>query len=241
MIKVILIFLLLILISIVFLVYEEDGIASSLIPLNRESRTVENVIEKYGVAANARLSPYFKKAKIAYPPKAVMLLALKQEKSLELWAKNQGDYTFIRRYPIAKLSGKAGPKLKEGDKQVPEGAYAITWLHPNSSYHLSMKLNYPNAFDLLHAVEEKREDVGSDIFIHGKAVSIGCLAMGDTIIEELFVLSTAVGIENIKVLIAPVDPRIHTLKYDKNTQAAWVKELYQMLHREFKPFVKKAM
>ena len=59
--------------------------------------------------------------------------------------------------------------------------------------------------------------------------------------QELFVLSAAVGIENIKVLIAPVDPRTHTLKYDENTQAAWVKELYQMLHREFKPFVKKSM
>lgn len=232
-----LLFLMTILVSL-FFAYKYYGIPAALDPFKKQSRSVEEVITEYGEDAVAKLKPYFKKANIHFPPKALMLLALKEEEVLELWAKDNANYVFIRDYPIAKLSGKSGPKLKEGDRQVPEGAYKITWLHPNSSYHLSMKLNYPNTFDLLQAKQEGRDDVGSNIFIHGKAVSIGCLAMGDSVIEELFVLSASVGIKNIKVLIAPSDPRIKALQYDKNSQALWVKNLYEMLNREFKPFEK---
>lgn len=229
--------LFLILLPIAFLFYKSTEITNlSPIPLKKSQRTIENVVEHYGEAAIARLLPYFKKARVDFPPKALMLLALKEEKTLELWAKHQNDYVFIRHYSIAKLSGTLGPKLREGDKQVPEGAYKITWLHPNSAYHLSMKLNYPNEFDWLHAKEEGRAEPGSNIFIHGKEVSIGCLAMGDTVIEELFVLAAKVGIENINVLIAPSDPREKHLFYDKNSQAAWVQDLYQMLNDEFSRF-----
>jgi murein L,D-transpeptidase YafK len=74
---------------------------------------------------------------------------------------------------MKRASGKAGPKLREGDGQVPEGIYRIDGLNPNSSYHLSLKLNYPNDFDLEQARTEGRTELGGDIFIHGKAVSIG--------------------------------------------------------------------
>ncbi len=119
----------------------------------------------------------------------------------------------------------------EGDGQVPEGLYRIESLNPNSSYHLSMKLNYPNTFDLKQAKSEGRDRPGSNIFIHGKSVSIGCLAMGDSAIEELFVLATDVGRKNIQVAIAPTDPRIKLLQ--TTTQPAWVGQLYDNLNAHF--------
>jgi murein L,D-transpeptidase YafK len=117
-----------------------------------------------------------------------------------------GKFHLIRDYYIQVASGGAGPKLRQGDRQVPEGIYRIVKLDPNSHYHLSMKLNYPNEFDLLHARQDGRKAPGSNILIHGKAVSIGCLAMGDEAIEELFVLTEHVGVEKVKVVIAPHDP-----------------------------------
>ena len=159
---------------------------------------------------------------------------MKQEKRLELWARDSGEFRFIRDYYIQAASGVAGPKLRQGDRQVPEGIYRIVELNPNSHYHLSMKLNYPNGFDLLHARREGRSAPGSDILIHGKAVSIGCLAMGDEAIEELFVLTEHVGVENVKVVIAPHDPRAYPLKADSKTLPKWTPELYAIISREIK-------
>ena len=164
---------------------------------------------------------------------------MKEEKLLEVWASNtDGNYSFIRSYNIQKMSGKEGPKFLEGDRQVPEGQYKIVGLNPNSSYHLSMKLNYPNKFDLLHAKNEGRTQPGTNIFIHGKAVSIGCLAMGDKTIEELFVLSKDVGISNIKVVISPYDPRTRKLIYNEKVLPKWVNELYMNIERTYAQYKK---
>ena len=120
-------------------------------------RSVADAVGLYGRAARGRLQPYFSRAHVSYPPARVALLAFKQEKRLSVWAASRGGtWRFIRAYPILAASGKAGPKLREGDYQVPEGIYRIAWLNPNSSYHLSMKVSYPNAFDLAHAAAEKR-------------------------------------------------------------------------------------
>jgi hypothetical protein len=194
--------------------------------------TVEDVLDDFGAYAGRKMSPYFAKAKVPYPPREVVLLALKEEKKLEVWARSEGEFRFIRDYDIQAASGRAGPKLRQGDRQVPEGVYRIVSLNPNSHYHLSMKLDYPNAFDLLHADEEGRYDPGSDIFIHGKAASIGCLAMGDETIEELFVLTARVGKENVKVVIAPHDPRRSPLRADDDGLPAWAPELYALIDRE---------
>jgi murein L,D-transpeptidase YafK len=129
-----------------------------------------------------------------------------------VWVETSGQVVFIHSYSVLAASGHNGPKLREGDRQVPEGFYRITSLNPNSSYHLSIKLNYPNAFDQQHADEEGRDHLGGDIFIHGKAASIGCLAMGDPAIEELFVMVEKVGRSNVQVIIAPHDPRQIPLK-----------------------------
>jgi len=196
--------------------------------------TVEDVLQDYGSYAERKLAPYFSKAKVSYPPKELVLLALKEEKKLEVWAKSEGEeYRFIRDYDIRAASGVAGPKLRQGDRQVPEGVYRIVSLNPNSHYHLSMKLNYPNEFDLYHAEQEGRFDPGSDIFIHGKAASIGCLAMGDEAIEEIFVLAAQVGKENIKVVIAPRDPRVAPLDTTElDGPPEWAPELYDMISSE---------
>jgi murein L,D-transpeptidase YafK len=97
------------------------------------------------------LCPPFAQAGVVYPPDELTLLGLKAERSLEVWALSGDSWSFIKSYPIKGASGNAGPKLREGDRQVPEGIYRIIGLNPNSSYHLSMKLNYPNEFDLQKA------------------------------------------------------------------------------------------
>lgn len=197
-----------------------------------EQRTVSDVLHDFGPYSIQKLKPYFEKAGVEYPPREVVLIGLKQEKKLELWARDSGEFRMIRHYDIRAASGSAGPKLRQGDKQVPEGVYQIVGLNPNSNYHLSMKLNYPNDFDLYHAEREGRTNPGSDIFIHGRAVSAGCLAMGDEAIEELFVLAAHVGKENMKVVIAPHDPRAWPLDQTAAGQPEWTRELYATIADE---------
>jgi len=198
------------------------------------TRTVENVVQLYGVKSRAALHPYFNDAGITYPPQALTLLAIKDTGVVEVWATSRSGNTMIRTYPIKAQSGVAGPKLREGDHQVPEGIYQIVGLNPNSSFHLSMKLNYPNEFDLKYAKQENRDQPGSNIFIHGKAASVGCLAMGDPAIEELFVLVNDVGRQNVKVIIAPTDPREAPLK--RLNDISWSDELYTEIEREFSQY-----
>jgi murein L,D-transpeptidase YafK len=191
-------------------------------------RTVSDVIEKYGSTAEKRFLPNFEKANIPYPPKKLILFALKEQNIMELWASNQNKYKLIKEYKIKAASGKLGPKLREGDRQVPEGIYKIVGLNPNSSYHLSMKLNYPNRFDLRYAKKEGRNNPGSNIFIHGNAVSIGCLAMGDAAIEELFTMVYKVGKSNVEVIISPSDTRTKKLVPPARSPE-WVSELYLLI------------
>jgi hypothetical protein len=197
-----------------------------------DQRTVADVLHDFGPYSVRKLKPYFERAGVAYPPREVVLVGLKQEKKLELWARDDNQYRLIRDYDIRAASGSAGPKLRQGDKQVPEGVYRIVGLNPNSNYHLSMKLDYPNDFDLYYAQLEGRTNPGSDIFIHGRAVSAGCLAMGDEAIEELFVLAAHVGKENLKVVIAPHDPRDWPLDQTAAGQPEWTRELYATIADE---------
>lgn len=203
----------------------------------RGYRTVAEVINLYGSDARSRLKPDFEKAGISYPPKSITLLAIKDQKTLELWSNDSEPAKYIKSFKVRAASGKSGPKLVEGDRQVPEGHYKIIGLNPNSSYHLSMKLNYPNDFDLKHAKAEGRHRPGSNIFIHGKALSIGCLAMGDEAAEDLFVLASDVGINNISVVISPEDPRIKPLVYNGKKQ--WGSELYSEISKTFLMYVRK--
>lgn len=189
-------------------------------------------------SSTGTLATAFSRAGVPYPPVKAAFLGLKAERRLEVWARHESAWRFIRSYPIKAASGRAGPKLREGDRQVPEGVYRIVWLNPNSNYHLSMKLDYPNDFDRRHARAEGRTRPGGDIFIHGDAVSIGCLAMGDAAIEELYALVERVGPANARVLIAPHDPRTRPLPRSLPGAPSWLPELYEMLETEFQAFRK---
>jgi hypothetical protein len=178
--------------------------------------------------AELRVKERFEEAGVAFPPDRIQLIALKESRKMELWAYADRQWRYIHDYPIFAASGEAGPKLREGDKQVPEGFYRIVELNPNSHFHLSMKLNYPNSFDWAQAAREGRQAPGSNIFIHGSAWSTGCLAVGNRYVEELFYLVGRVGMENAGVLIAPYDFRQSQMTLDGHSPA-WVAELYGYL------------
>jgi len=169
-------------------------------------------------------------------PKKLVLIGLKHERQLEVWGEQKGEYVHIHTYPFTGFSGILGPKLKEGDKQIPEGIYKISYLNPNSKYHLSMRVNYPNTFDKKKARLEKRTDLGSDIMIHGDKVTIGCVPIGNDKIEELYFLAEKVGIQNIKVILSPVDFRKIDVKINESNKVTWLKELYADIKKELKPF-----
>jgi murein L,D-transpeptidase YafK len=192
-----------------------------------EARTVDDVLRRVGPGRRAQLQARFKQAAVAYPPRRVTLAAFKQERELEVWASDGGAFRRVAGYPIQAASGGPGPKLREGDLQVPEGVYRLTVLNPNSSYHLSMRVDYPNAYDRQRAREEGRTRLGGDIYVHGRAVSIGCLAMGDEAIEELFVLAADTGLPRTRIVIAPnraVGPA--------PAQPPWLGDLYGRIRGE---------
>jgi hypothetical protein len=196
--------------------------------------SVSATVDRLGPSAVERISPYFESAGVPIPPSRIALIALKREKTLELWA--FGDtWVLIRTYPILAASGRSGPKLREGDRQVPEGVYRIEGLNPNSSYHLSMKLDYPNAFDRAMARDDGRTQLGGDIFIHGKAVSIGCIAVGDPAIEEIFTLVAKIGKSAVTVIIAPHDLRLSQPPEDA-WLPSWSEQLYSRIQDALREF-----
>ena len=132
------------------------------------------------------------------------ILVFKNERSVEVHAPGWKE---PRIYPMTAFSGTLGPKLREGDGQIPEGVYGIEYLNPNSSYYLSLKVSYPNASDRKRAKADGRTNLGGDIMIHGKAVTIGCVPVGDDAIEDIFYLAASIGIKNVSVIIAPYDMR----------------------------------
>jgi len=170
----------------------------------------------------------FRRAKMAYPPKQLALLIFKRNLDLQLYAKNQGAWHFIKSFPVLAESGGPGPKLHVGDRQVPEGIYQIIGLNPRSRFDLSIHLDYPNAFDREKAKLDDRQNLGGNIFIHGKNTSIGCVAIGNTAIEQLFPLVAKVGIANVKVIIAPGDMRKFPPVYGK-VHPVWLTQLYHSI------------
>lgn len=116
----------------------------------------------------------------------------KESRELELWLRDATQtWKRFRTYPIACFSGTLGPKRREGDMQAPEGFYAVTpaQLNPASNYHLAFNIGYPNAYD------RALERTGSFIMVHGDEVSVGCFAMTDVLIEEIY-LVVAAALEN---------------------------------------------
>jgi hypothetical protein len=188
---------------------------------------LETVMAQLDEDAGERIAARFEQAGVDFPPQRVQLIALKESRRLELWAYSEQRWRFIHDYAIFAASGEAGPKLREGDKQVPEGFYRIVGLNPNSHFHLSMRLNYPNAFDWVQAGLEDRQRPGSNIYIHGSAWSAGCLAIGNHYIEELFYLVGRLGIDQAAVLIVPYDFRRRAIAATE--EPVWLDELYRYL------------
>lgn len=200
-------------------------------------KTISDRLAEYGEIVEKRVLPYFQKQGIHYPPAEITFLALKQERVLQVYSKNSGEiFKFIHSYPILAASGKIGPKLKEGDRQVPEGIYGIELLNPNSLFHLSLKVGYPNKFDKIVADRENRNNLGGDIMIHGNEVSIGCIAVGDEAAEDLFVLAAKTGIEKIKVIISPIDFRVASLPSSGLESRGWVNELYKSIQSQLQEY-----
>lgn len=125
---------------------------------------INSRLQQYGQFVRDRLHADFARAGVTYPPASLALLAFKQERRLEVYAANSqsAPFRYICSYPILGSSGTLGPKLREGDGQVPEGLYRVENLNPNSRFHLAIRVNYPNAFDLANAVREQRANPGSD-------------------------------------------------------------------------------
>jgi len=120
-------------------------------------------------------------AKIGDP---VFIRIFKEESLLEVWIRSGAEYQHLKDYFICGYSGYLGPKLKEGDGQSPEGFYKVKkhQLNPNSKFHLSFNLGFPNQYDRAH------ERTGSHLMVHGNCVSTGCYAMTDEKIEEIYAL-----------------------------------------------------
>lgn len=138
-------------------------------------------------ARAADVAALFKSAGVAFPPAQLYVRAFKHERELEVWAgPKSGPLVKVKTYPFCAASGELGPKRRQGDLQVPEGFYLLDMFNPGSTYHLSMRVNYPNAADKRFG--GPGIDLGGNIFVHGSCVSIGCIAIQDEPIEELYLM-----------------------------------------------------
>ena len=152
------------------------------------------------------LKKEFAKKGLQWPAKYVYIRSFKYDAQLEVWVKNEASEQFklFKTYKVCMQSGTMGPKRFQGDYQVPEGFYYINEFNPNSNYHLSMGLNYPNASDRILSDSLRP---GGDIYIHGSCVSVGCIPVTDDQIEELYIIASyakANGQDFIPVHVFPV-------------------------------------
>jgi len=117
---------------------------------------------------------------------AIFVRVFKKESELEVWKEREdGHYYHYKTYPICNWSGNLGPKQRTGDKQAPEGFYKVTKgrLNPKSKYHLAFNLGYPNKYD------KAQRRSGKYLMIHGNCRSVGCYAMTDALVEEIYALA----------------------------------------------------
>jgi murein L,D-transpeptidase YafK len=157
------------------------------------------------------LATVFAEHKLVYPPREIFIRVFKREKTLEVWAKKGDAFSLAKSYRICASSGGLGPKVQSGDGQVPEGVYTLSVFNPTSAYHLSLKVDYPNAADrarssAIFGHTASGAELGGDIFIHGDCVTIGCLPLTDEKIEEVYwlaVLAKTAGQASIPVHVFP--------------------------------------
>ncbi|TLG78163.1 murein L,D-transpeptidase family protein [Methylocystis sp. B8] len=150
----------------------------------------------------------------------VFVRIFKQEGQLELWLrKGSSRFSLYKTFPICKWSGRLGPKVKEADYQSPEGFYSVSakQLHPNSNYHRAFNVGYPNAFD------RQNGRTGGLVMVHGACKSVGCFAMTDHGIEEIYAFVEAAlraGQREVQVHIFPFRMTEQTIA--RETGASWL-------------------
>jgi hypothetical protein len=198
-------------------------------------RSVGEVVRALDASAGARVRSALAAAGAPARPRRLWLVGFKDARRLELWAEGTaGRRLRVTSWPILAASGGPGPKLRQGDLQVPEGVYRLEGLNPNSAYHLSLRVGYPSGADRARAARDGRTHLGGDIYIHGKDVSIGCVAIGDRAIEELFWLAGTVGPAAFTVLLVPTDLRRRP--GPRLADVPWAEELYRELRVELGRF-----
>ncbi len=148
----------------------------------------------------------FEVAGLQWPVKQMYIRSFKYDSQLEVWVRSNNNeaYKLFKTYKVCALAGSLGPKRMEGDYQVPEGFYYINEFNPKSSYHLSLGINYPNASD---KVLSDSIHPGGDIYIHGSCLTVGCIPIQNSQIEELYILAAyakAQGQDFIPVHIFPI-------------------------------------
>lgn len=150
----------------------------------------------------------------------VYLRIFKQEAKLEIWVKDGDKFNLFKTYPICTFGfGGLGPKLAEGDGKAPEGFYYVkaNQLNPYSSYHLSFNLGYPNAYDRAH------NRTGSALMVHGNCVSVGCYAMTDAKIEEIYTIINAALVNGQKYFRVHVFPfKMTDANMKKHQNSKWL-------------------
>ncbi len=131
---------------------------------------------------------YFERAGILYNGFNLFIRVFKKEQHVEVWIREQKKTTFkkLLTYRFCATSGSLGPKRKEGDLQIPEGVYHINHFNPQSNFHLSLGVSYPNASD---KILSDKKNPGGAIYIHGNCVTIGCVPITDDKIKELYIFA----------------------------------------------------
>lgn len=165
-------------------------------------------IERKATQILKRLEKPMRQAGAVYPPSQVRVAVFKAERKAELWLPDSnGKWRYIKTWRFTASSGKQGPKVYYGDLQIPEGVYGIDNMVPSKAYHLALHMNHPNDYDRAMLLLEGRDPkwMSTGIYVHGGAISYGCVVIGDQNIEELFLLAHKAGQENTKVYVFPHD------------------------------------
>lgn len=197
--------------------------------------TVNQALKKFGPPARKSLAERFKTAGLTYPPKKCCLIYLKEENLLYLFGFDKKQkWIRIANYSLLSWSGKLGPKLKEGDMQMPEGFYRFTALGADT--HLCLWVDYPNRRDRARAKLDHRTGLGGDIQIHEGVYSTGCVVLDHASMAEIFVLAHDIGCENMRLIMAPCNLAAHEAKIDYALQPRWLPGLYKDLKAGLAPF-----
>lgn len=175
------------------------------------------------------LRKQFESKGLIWPAKYIYIRSFKFDSQLEVWVKNsiREPFKLFKTFKVCALAGSLGPKRMAGDYQVPEGFYYINEFKPNSTYHLSLGLNYPNTSDKMLSDSLYP---GGDIYIHGSCVTEGCIPITDDQIEDLYVITSyarAMGQDYIPVHIFPVQ--------FNNPASVTYLENFLKIYRSYKP------